>query len=206
MSSTRLLVLGVVRIFEPIHGYDVRRELLSWRVDQWANVAPSSIYNALKSLTRDGLLELVGTDQVRGRPERTTYRLTTEGGKEFEALLRSTLWTVREPLDPLMPAICFLPALPPEEIISALEHRISHIRGMLKQVEFVLAAPPTPTTPAHVQELHRLSTARLAAETDWASALIKRVRRSEIDRWGPAPGRTRPVRSRRGGARPGVKR
>jgi DNA-binding PadR family transcriptional regulator len=130
MSSTRLLVLGVVRIFEPIHGYDVRRELLSWRVDQWANVAPSSIYNALKSLTRDGLLELVGTDQVRGRPERTTYRLTTEGGKEFEALLRSTLWTVREPLDPLMPAICFLPALPPEEIISALEQGDAQAGGV----------------------------------------------------------------------------
>ena len=43
MSSTRLLVLGVVRIFQPVHGYDVRRELLSWRVDQWANVAPGSI-------------------------------------------------------------------------------------------------------------------------------------------------------------------
>ena len=28
MSSTRLLVLGAVRIFQPVHGYDVRRELL----------------------------------------------------------------------------------------------------------------------------------------------------------------------------------
>ena len=53
MSSTRLLVLGVVRIFQPVHGYDVRRELLSWRVDQWANVAPGSIYNALKTLTKE---------------------------------------------------------------------------------------------------------------------------------------------------------
>jgi len=88
MSSTRLLVLGVVRIFQPVHGYDVRRELLSWRVDQWANVAPGSIYNALKSMTRDALLEVVGTDQVGGRPERTTYRLTNDGENEFQALLR----------------------------------------------------------------------------------------------------------------------
>ena len=59
-SSTRLLVLGCVRIFQPVHGYFLRRELVSWEVDQWAHVHPGSIYNALKSLTRSGLLEEVG--------------------------------------------------------------------------------------------------------------------------------------------------
>jgi hypothetical protein len=39
MSSTRLLMLGAVRIFQPVHGYFVRRELLTWRVDQWASTA-----------------------------------------------------------------------------------------------------------------------------------------------------------------------
>ncbi|OLB73567.1 MAG: hypothetical protein AUI14_25850 [Actinobacteria bacterium 13_2_20CM_2_71_6] len=35
-----MLILGVVRLFQPVHGYDVRRELLSWHADEWANVAP----------------------------------------------------------------------------------------------------------------------------------------------------------------------
>ena len=56
MSVTRLLVLGGVRIFEPAHGYLVRRELLSWQVEEWAHVKPGSIYNALRTMTRDGLL------------------------------------------------------------------------------------------------------------------------------------------------------
>jgi hypothetical protein len=30
-STTRLLVLGVVKLFQPVHGYEVRRELISWR-------------------------------------------------------------------------------------------------------------------------------------------------------------------------------
>jgi hypothetical protein len=42
MSSTRLLILGAVRIFQPVHGYFVRRELLSWRADQWAKINPGS--------------------------------------------------------------------------------------------------------------------------------------------------------------------
>ena len=110
MSSTRLLVLGAVRIFQPVHGYDVRRELLSWRVDQWANVAPGSIYNALKTLTKEKFLKVAGTGQIGGRPERTQYSLTADGEKEYQALLRATWWKVAPPLDELMPALCFMPS------------------------------------------------------------------------------------------------
>ena len=123
-SSTRLLVLGVVRMFQPVHGYDVRRELLSWRADEWGNVSPGSIYNALKSLTRDGLIEIVGTAQVGGRPERTSYQLTAEGEQEFGQLLRETWWTVGQPLDPLMPALSMMSAMRRDELIAALRHQI----------------------------------------------------------------------------------
>jgi DNA-binding PadR family transcriptional regulator len=181
MSSTRLLVLGVVRIFQPVHGYDVRRELLSWRVDQWANVAPGSIYNALKSMTRDALLEVVGTDQVGGRPERTTYRLTNEGENEFQALLREALWRVRQPVDPLMPALCFMPVLKREELIAALKNRIPQIRGQLEHVDFAIAQLPNPGTPEHVKELYRLSAARVGAEVPWAEALIQRLEQGEYE-------------------------
>ncbi len=204
MSSTRLLVLGVVRIFQPVHGYDVRRELLSWRVDQWANVAPGSIYNALKSMTRDALLEVVGTDQVGGRPERTTYRLTNEGENEFQALLREALWRVRPAVDPLMPALCFMPVLKREELIAALKNRIPQIRGQLEHVDFAVAELPNPGTPEHVKELYRLSAARLAAEVPWAEALIQRLEQGEYEIPHPAEvARAREIResAARGAAR-----
>jgi len=178
-TSTRLLVLGAVRIFQPVHGYDVRRELLSWRVDQWANVAPGSIYNALKTLAKDNLLEIVGTDQVGGRPERTTYRLTKEGDKEVVNLLRETWWKVVPLLDPLMPAVSFLPMLPAAEVAEALRARVAQIEGLLKQIDFAIRELPTPTTPAHVKELYRLSRARLSAEIGWAKDLAARVEKGE---------------------------
>ena len=86
MSSTRLLILGAIRIMQPVHGYDVRRELLSWRADVWGNVAPGSIYNQLRTLQRDGLIRRVGTEQEGARPERTVYEITAEGEKEFKLL------------------------------------------------------------------------------------------------------------------------
>src|SRR4051812_38749642 len=135
-SNTRLLVLGVVRIFQPVHGYDVRRELLSWQANEWANVAPGSIYNALKSMARDGLLEVVGTNTVGGRPERTTYKLTSDGEHEFQNLLRRGIWTVEEPLDPLLPPLSFMWAMTRPELISALQNRIAVIQGRLKGIAF----------------------------------------------------------------------
>jgi Transcriptional regulator PadR-like family len=79
VSATRLLVLGVVRIFQPAHGYLVRRELLSWDVENWAAINPGSIYNMLRTLTRDGLLAEVDTADVGKGPARVGYRLTPDG-------------------------------------------------------------------------------------------------------------------------------
>ncbi len=87
-----MMILGLVKLMQPVHGYDVRRELLSWNADEWANVAPGSIYHALRKLTEEGLLEEVATEQVGARPARTTYRTTAKGDSEFEDLLRDYWW------------------------------------------------------------------------------------------------------------------
>ena len=75
------MILGLVRWMQPVHGYDVRRELLSWSADEWANVAPGSIYHALRKLAEEGLLEEVATEQVGARPARTTYRITPRASR-----------------------------------------------------------------------------------------------------------------------------
>jgi DNA-binding PadR family transcriptional regulator len=181
MSSTRLLVLGAVRIFQPVHGYDVRRELLSWRVDQWANVAPGSIYNALKTLTKEKFLKVVGTGQIGGRPERTQYSLTPDGEKEYQTLLRATWWKVAPPLDELMPALCFMPSLSEEELTAALQHRITTLEGALKHLEFARKEIHPPETPEHVKELYDRMHAILAAEIPWARTLTGRLARGAYE-------------------------
>ena len=189
--STRLLVLGVVRLFQPVHGYDVRRELASWHAEEWASVAPGSIYNALKTLTRDGLIEVVGTGQVGGRPERTTYRLTARGEQELSELLRDTWWSVRIPIDPLAAGVALISFMHREEAIAALEARIAKIQGELAHMEHAIQAIDDVETPAHVRELMRLIGARLGAEIGWAKAVIPRLRAGEYRLAGDAPWRPR---------------
>jgi len=38
-STTRMMILGLVIWMQPVHGYDVRRELLSWNADNWEHRA-----------------------------------------------------------------------------------------------------------------------------------------------------------------------
>jgi DNA-binding PadR family transcriptional regulator len=178
-STTRLLVLGVVRLFQPVHGYVVRRELVTWRASEWASVKPGSIYNALKTLSADGFLEVVGTDQVGARPERTTYKLTSAGEEEFRNLLREEWWTVRPVVDPVMAAISFLTYVSRDEAIQALEHRTTQIHGLVRHAEIGMAEHNGIDSPFHVREMMKLMNARQLAEVAWSEQFVARLRAGE---------------------------
>jgi DNA-binding PadR family transcriptional regulator len=192
-SSTRLLVLGCVRIFQPVHGYFLRRELVSWEVDRWAHVHPGSIYNALKSLTRSGLLEEVGVVTAGPRPPRTTYRLTEAGESEFLSLVRAGLLTEDDPTL-FLTAVNMAFALSRDEVVHAMETRIGLLEDsvvvLAAQIEEILEAKDTPDT---ATEVARLITARNRGELEWARAYLDRIRggayafQGEPPLWNPTP-------------------
>ncbi|MFF5174370.1 PadR family transcriptional regulator [Micromonospora sp. NPDC000089] len=176
MSATRMMILGLVRWMQPVHGYDVRRELLSWNADRWANVQPGSIYHALRKLTEEGLLRTVATEQVGARPARTTYEVTAKGEDEFESLLRGHWWRLHEVPDPFTAAFCFLPALPREEAAAALRNRSTQLGA---GVEWMRAALESDwvrgTKPVHVAWMFELWMARAEAERQWCERIAERI-------------------------------
>ena len=171
-----MLVLGVVRLFQPVHGYEVRRELVSWHVEEWASLAPGSIYNALKTLSKEKLIETAGTSQVGGRPERTQYRITERGEQELSEILRDQLWTPRMPVDPLIAVVSMMGFIKRDELIAALEARAAMIHGSIAHSKYAIDAIDDVDTPAHVKEMLRLINARVASELDWSKAFIDRLR------------------------------
>ena len=181
MAATKLLVLGAVRIFQPVHGYFVRRELMTWHVDQWAHLNPGSVYNALRSLTREGYLDEVGTEALGGRPARTSYRLTADGETEFLLLLRDALWNVQlHAPDDLLAAWSFAWALAREEVIGAFEHRLEQIQASGRSSKYAVAdLQSDPERPPHVAEHVRLTQARLDGEAKWIRGLLPRLQEGE---------------------------
>ncbi|AZZ57199.1 PadR family transcriptional regulator [Rathayibacter iranicus] len=91
ISSTRLLVLGVVRLRRPVHGYEIQRELESWNADQWASIARGSVYNQLRSLSKDRFVSVVAVEKKDTRPSRHLFQVTPSGAIEFARLLDDIL-------------------------------------------------------------------------------------------------------------------
>ncbi|MEV0268897.1 PadR family transcriptional regulator [Hamadaea sp. NPDC050747] len=168
MSTTRLMILGLVNWMEPVHGYDVRRELLSWNADKWAKIQPGSIYHALKKMTEEGLLEEVSTEQVGARPERTTYKITVRGKDAFENMLREQWWEIQTGNDPFTAAFAFLPALPRKEAVAALRHRGRMLSVTTQGLRDMIATGRTDIAkPVHVQWMFELWIARAEGEVAW---------------------------------------
>lgn len=181
MSVTRLLVLGGVCILQPAHGYLVRRELATWQIEHWANVAPGSVYNALRSLTRDGLLAEHEADIAvggTGPAARATYTLTPDGHAEFLRLVRDALWQLH-PYEPawLMAGLSFWWALRREEVLAALEARLTQLDARIISLGYEAEDVRTaPATPEHVVEHFFVQRARLRGEREWVEEVLGRLR------------------------------
>jgi DNA-binding PadR family transcriptional regulator len=170
MSTTRLLLLGAVRIFQPVHGYLLRRELLSWQVEEWAHVKPGSIYSGLRTLVSHGLLQEVAGDPV-------SYRLTADGEVEFRRLLVTAL---REP-DPgdasrLLGGLCFMTMLPRAEVREALRARSLVLEAMMSaSAATVRSIEESRLSPAPTVELSLVVGHWLAGERAWVTELCERL-------------------------------
>lgn len=189
MSTTRLVVLGAVKQFQPVHGYFLRRELMTWHIDEWAHIQPGSIYNALRALEVDGYIAENGTVAEGKRPARTTYRITPSGEVELQRMLRENLWNVA-PFDTeaIMTIASFMFVLSRQEVIAGLENRLSKSDALITTNGFhVQDTLRSETTPKYVREIFDLSTARLTAEKEWALALLERLRAGEYVFAGETP-------------------
>ena len=186
-----MMILGLVQWMQPVHGYDVRRELLSWSADKWANVQPGSIYHALRKLTDEELLREVATEQVGARPARTTYEITEKGAAEFQSLLRSNWWSLAAPPDPFLAAFSFLPALPREEAVAALRNRAVQLDAGIKQMQSLMGADWIHQKPTYVTWMWELGIDRAEAEIRWCERTAKRIEAGEsylpATRSGPEP-------------------
>ncbi|HCT77192.1 MAG TPA: transcriptional regulator [Micromonosporaceae bacterium] len=173
-----MMILGVVRILQPVHGYDVRRELLSWHAHKWANLQPGSIYHALKKLTDEGALRELGQEQVGGRPARTRYEVTPKGNEQFRELVSTYLWELEEGHeDPFVAAFSFLFEVPREETVAALHNRARFLQvaneGMRAAYTSGWAVPDQ--KPANVRWMLELIIARNSGEIEWCERVAKEI-------------------------------
>jgi DNA-binding PadR family transcriptional regulator len=189
--ATTITVLGAVVIFEPVNGYQVRRELLSWRVDQWANINPGSVYSMLSTLSRRGFVER--HDLEDGGRQVAVYTSTESGREELRRLLREGLTRI-EPLSPLTfhVALNLESMLPRADALECLTHRLEAVRATREGVRCSLdRLRTTPFAPPHVADVLDLELRMVDVDEAWLTEHIARIRggayafAGEEDTWRP---------------------
>ncbi len=168
-----MLLLGAVQLFEPVNGYQIRRELVSWRVDEWAHINPGSIYSGLETLARAG--HLARHSLVEGSRTVTVYTTTREGRDEFQRLFADAVRTHdRGSARGFITALSLQPLVDPPVFLGLLRERLVAVDAVLAEAR-ELASGPVDALPPHLPSIIGLWIAQGRTERDWLVETIAAV-------------------------------
>ncbi|WP_241248271.1 PadR family transcriptional regulator [Nocardioides turkmenicus] len=187
-DDTRMLLLGAVALFEPVNGYQIRRELMSWQVDQWANINPGSIYHALTSLSEKG--HLTRHDLVDNGRTVAVYEISDSGRAELERLVTRSL----EAVDAyhgvsFYAGFSLMPLLERPAAVRHLSVRLKNLERTIKELDAAARVNVRTAPPHTVAGLH-LQIDKLRAERSWLVEVLDDVRSGKHFFAGDSPGWT----------------
>jgi DNA-binding PadR family transcriptional regulator len=174
--TTRALLLGVVSLFEPANGYQLRRELLSWGVEEWANIKPGSIYSMLTTFVKQGFIER--HDLAEGDGERTVavYTMADAGRAELHRLLLEAVVTVNA-MHPssFRVALSLAPLLERQDMLAALRERETNAAHVAEELLNRIAFVARGFAPPHVAHSLELELRLVETERAWAAEYVRTI-------------------------------
>jgi DNA-binding PadR family transcriptional regulator len=177
-----LTVLVFLRL-KPMHPYELQSIIRITHKDDFLQLNPGSLYNAIERLLQAGLIEVVKTTRSGRRPERTIYRITSRGCDEAIQWLRELLEKPVPDSTWFYAALSFLPALEPRDVREQLSKRVGHLQTELRSYRQVLE-----TVTARVGQLNLIeleyAVAWRTAELRWVKQIIEELRSGKLT-WNP---------------------
>ncbi|MCS5731719.1 PadR family transcriptional regulator [Herbiconiux moechotypicola] len=170
-TTTRALLLGVVTLFEPVNGYQLRRELLSWGVEEWAHIHPGSIYSMLSTFVKQQLLER--HDLVDGERAVAVYTMTDAGQTELARLLHEATVTVNA-MEPsaFRVALSFIPLVERPTMLTDLRERARVAEKTSARLLDRIARVARGLAPPHVAHSIELELRLVETERAWLAEFI----------------------------------
>jgi DNA-binding PadR family transcriptional regulator len=132
-SNPLALAVLVVLAERPSHPYEIATTLRQRHKHETVRLNYGSLYGVVESLERRGLIEAQETKRSGRLPERTVYRLTGSGRIEVHDWLTELLSTPVKEYPAFQAAMSFLPALPPDDVVTLLTERAHHLEAELAQ-------------------------------------------------------------------------
>lgn len=137
LSKASVLILGILGQRQ-LNPYELIKVLRMFHVDNWFNIADSTVYATIKKLCKGGYIE--GELSKNGNmPEKTIYSVTEKGKKQLEEQLIHALSTFTYDVLNFSVAALFFDFFEKSEILKLLEERLTFLEkyeyGIDNQIE-----------------------------------------------------------------------
>ena len=130
----RLFVLGTLER-GPAHGHEIRRLAERIDVENWSDAQIGSIYNAIRRLESEGLIEAIRSEQQGRRPTRTVYAITDAGRLDLVSLRDKLLHEIALASDPFDIALWAAADRPLHELRAAIDQRCASLNELHARLE-----------------------------------------------------------------------
>lgn len=169
-----LAVLGC--LFErPMHPYEVAQTLRQRAKHESVRLNYGSLYNVVEALEKRGLIHAVETVREGRRPERTIYRITDAGTREFNDWLTALVAEPAKEYLQFEAALSFLGGLPPDEALVALQERSDKLQFRLTALRAMLTEMQMAGHPRLFSLESEYVVTLYEAELEWVRRLVKDI-------------------------------
>lgn len=126
--SNPLALAVLISLYErPMHPYEVASTLRQRQKHESVKLNYGSLYAVVASLEKRGLIVPLETAREGRLPERTVYELSAAGKIEMHDWLADLVATPTKEYPAFEAALCFLPALAPDEAVALLDQRAQYL-------------------------------------------------------------------------------
>ncbi len=166
-----------------MHPYEMQRLIRQRKKDDFLELKRGSLYHNIDRLQGSGFIEQVATSREGRRPERTVYRLTSDGERALILWLNELL--ANPALGPVqfLAALGFLGHLPSEDVVKQLSARMALLEAKVQSIDASLGEL-TPRIGRLVLIEAEYERAMHHAEITWIRSLIHDIQRGALA-WKP---------------------
>lgn len=166
-----------------MHPYELQSVIKLTHKEDFLQLKPGSLYNAIERLLKAGLIEVVETSRAGRRPERTVYKITVTGNQEMLAWLRELLAKPSSDSTQFYAALSFLPVLDPRDVVAQLLKRVEALDESIRNYENVLVTITPRIGRLNLVEVEYALVLR-RAECRWIREIIDDLETSKLT-WNP---------------------
>lgn len=172
------LALAILNLLSerPMHPYEMQQHMRERGHDYVIKLKGGSLYSTIDRLIANELIQPVETSREGRRPERTVYALTDAGRDGLQLWMQDLIAIPTQEYPWFGAVLAFVTAIPPDEMVRLLEHRLMALESDVAMSESVLQGMARREFPRIFGVEAEYGLAMRRAEVAWVQGIVADIR------------------------------